>query len=246
MGDRLPHRLGRIGAVDPVEAFAEIHGPDPQRILRMSARHMDRQVGILPAHLGRGRPARVHFLYADTGLTGPAGITLGRRDRVADGSAVWQNVIEPGAAKLDEDSPGLIAGREGHKVSADHAGALLVGGCDRIKQPRRDVARRQGDQRHCKPCGGQKSEDTHYKNPVSLLSRSVQRFWLAKSKQASQKLKRRFDPILSCSDAGDDMDVGIHTDGTVSLMLCVALNEEMADSGQGGFVGFGKRLADRE
>lgn len=131
-------------------------------------------------------------------------------------------------------------------MSANHAGPLLVGRCDRIKQPRRDVARRQGDQRHRKPCGGRKSEDTHYKNPVSLLSRSVQRFWLAKSKQASQKLKRRFDPVLSCPDTGDDMDVGIHADGTVSLMLGVALDEEMADSGQGGFVGFGECIADRE
>lgn len=70
------------------------------------------------AHVGRRRPARVHPLFADIGLTGPSSIARGRCDRVADGPVLRQHIREPRPAELDNDRTRRVAGGKRHQTAA--------------------------------------------------------------------------------------------------------------------------------
>ena len=112
-GDELADGRGIVGAVNPVDAGAEIHGARAERIAG-AARHEARQIGLARDHFRRRMPIRPLGLPGDRLHAGPGKTLAAYADAVANRAALAEHVIEVGVAGIDHDGARRFVGIEGN------------------------------------------------------------------------------------------------------------------------------------
>src|SRR5262249_54929928 len=106
---------GRVGAVDAVEAAAEIHGARAERIGDATG-HEARQIGRTGGHLRRRRPIGPLRFALDRLHAGPGETLAADADAVTNRLAAAEDVIEVGVLGIDDDRArrlirGVVHGR---------------------------------------------------------------------------------------------------------------------------------------
>src|SRR5690349_66823 len=95
VGDESPDRLRPVRPVDRVLIAIESQGPCPHGIVRGPSGDNVRQPWIIPPHLVRRRPGRLHVFSVDPCMPGPLLAGPAYSDGIAPGRAVTADKIEP-------------------------------------------------------------------------------------------------------------------------------------------------------
>src|SRR5579863_2988413 len=117
-------RLGLIGAVDPIDGRAKIHGARAERIAG-AAGHESRQIGLAFDHFRRRAPVRPFLLARDLLQAGPREAVAADADAVAKRSVARLEEIEEAVLGVDDDCARGFRGAEENLLLLVRAGELL-------------------------------------------------------------------------------------------------------------------------
>src|SRR5690606_20467850 len=121
LGDFLPNQPGSVRAMDTVERASEIERAHTERIARMAAGHIGRELRVLTAHFWRRRPVWIDALLAHIADAGPAGLILRNGNRIADGLALLLDEVEAAIAEAYDDRARRIIAGEAHGLPPGRA-----------------------------------------------------------------------------------------------------------------------------